>query len=153
MAALSGAFSGHELRPAVESTSLPLLPAPPIALSSPLLSDSGPSLPGPICKQPSSPHSIHLSPSSPSLHTLLFPIKPLAPSSLHSLSSWPRHLQQDGGGGVRGEPLMGLMVIPHPSSPLLPPLNRHRFPPTKGRRQRLCETSCSHAPFPLPSAG
>lgn len=39
------------------------------------------------------------------------------------------------------------MVLPSPS--MFPPRSGHRFSPTKGRRQRLGETSCSQTPFAL----
>lgn len=90
--------------------------------------------------QPQSPHP-PVPPSPPS--------SPCLPVASHPLSSCPWHLQQEG----ERKSLTGLTVTPHPPPPLLPPPSRSRFLPTKGWRQRLCETSCLHLPFPLPSAG
>lgn len=76
MAALSGAFSENEFRPAVKFQGLPLLPAPPIALSSPPIRWGSipprPHLQAALLSPQCSPLLPYL-PSKPSLHTFLFP--------------------------------------------------------------------------------
>ena len=129
MAALSGAFSENEFRPAVKFQGLPLLPAPPIALSSPPIRWGSipprPHLQAALLSPQCSPLLPYL-PSKPSLHTFLFPHQTPAsqfPPTLFLLvpcTCW----------GER-EPLAALPVTPHPPSPLLPPCSGHRLPVQK----------------------